>query len=120
MLNETERYRDTTDGLLWQLSCRVTNSSTKGLRCLVLCVFNFITDQWRNQPDNLVLPCKFPIIIIIHFFISFQRTSCYKSANKLYQVCSQVVNKLCSHGLFLVCNKLDGIIRLVTRLFQQV
>ena len=24
--------------------------------------------QWRSQPDNLVLLCKFEIIIIIHFF----------------------------------------------------
>jgi hypothetical protein len=27
-------------------------------------------------------------------------TSCYKSANKLLQICSQAVDKLCSHCLF--------------------
>ena len=36
------------------------------------------------------------------------QTSCYKSANKLSQVCSQAVNKLCSHCLFPVCcNKFE-------------
>ena len=44
-------------------------------------------------------------------------TSCYRSANKLLQICPQAVNKLC--WLLTTCNKLDGIIRLVTRLFQQ-
>jgi hypothetical protein len=29
-----------------------------------------------------------------------KRTSCYKSANKLLQICSQAVDKLCSHCLF--------------------
>jgi hypothetical protein len=55
-----------------------------------------------------------------------KRTSCYRSANKLSQIFSQAVDKLCSHSLFPVvvtslehavnrtCNKLDGIIRLVT------
>jgi hypothetical protein len=31
-----------------------------------------------------------------------KRTSCYRSANKLLQICSQAVDKLCSHCLFLV------------------
>ena len=26
------------------------------------------TNQWRNQPDNLVLLRKFQIIVVIHFF----------------------------------------------------
>jgi hypothetical protein len=29
-----------------------------------------------------------------------KRTSCYKSANKLLQICSQTVDKLSSHCLF--------------------
>ena len=49
-------------------------------------------------------------------------TSCYRSANKLLQICSQAVDKLCSHCLFPVvvtildqdvnnlCNKFDDII----------
>jgi hypothetical protein len=28
------------------------------------------------------------------------QTTCYNSANKLLQICSQAVNKLCSHCLF--------------------
>jgi hypothetical protein len=30
-----------------------------------------------------------------------KRTSCYRSANKLLQICSHAVDKLCSHCLFL-------------------
>ena len=27
-----------------------------------------LRSQWRSQPNNLVMPCKFCIIIIINFF----------------------------------------------------
>ena len=38
----------------------------------------------------------------------YTRTSCNKSANKLLHVCTQAVNKLCSHCLFPVCcNKFE-------------
>ena len=60
-----------------------------------------------------------------------KRTSCYKFTNKLLQICLQAVSKLSSHCLFpvvitsleqavdnLYCNKLDDIIRLVTRLLS--
>ena len=33
-------------------------------------------------------------------FLHVKRTSCYRSANKLLQICSQAVDKLCSHCLF--------------------
>ena len=75
--------------VLWQLSCRVTNSSTKGLRCLVLCVFNFITDQWRNQPDNLVPPSKFPIIN--HY--SFLYKLIVFTVNKCENICIAGLNR---------------------------
>ncbi len=60
-----------------------------------------------------------------------RKNGCYRSSNKLLQICSQVVSKLCSHclcpcllqqffnKLSTTCNKLDGIIRLAARLFQQ-
>ena len=60
-----------------------------------------------------------------------KRTSCYRSANTLLQISSQVVSKLCSHCLSVVpmlqqvwikllttCSKFDGINRLVSGLIQ--
>ena len=44
----------------------------------------------------------------VHKLSTSLQTSCNKSANKLSQVCSQAVNKLCSHCLFPVCcNKFE-------------
>ena len=59
-----------------------------------------------------------------HMVIYSSRPTHVKT-HKLLQVCSQAVNKLCSHCLFPVVvtsleqagNKLDGIIRLVAKLF---
>jgi hypothetical protein len=35
-----------------------------------------------------------------HGLARYTRQSCYKSANKLLQICSQAVDKLCSYCLF--------------------
>jgi hypothetical protein len=49
------------------------------------------------------------------------QTSCYKSVHKLstsciHTACSQLLQQVCNK-LLTICNKLDGTIRLVTRLF---
>ena len=94
------------------------------LKFIVYNIYIYILNlglRWRScteQPPEI-----FEILGLIFAGAHKKRTSCYKSANKLLQICSQAaVDKLCSHCLFPVvvtsleqavdnlCNKFDGII----------
>ena len=56
------------------INCNVMQLAMKHqkfLRCFLTSgksFFQTISNQWQNQPDNLITLCKFQAINIIHFF----------------------------------------------------
>jgi hypothetical protein len=107
-------------------SCVRTACSPKHTSCYMsankLLYTNLFT-SCRQVVFALLVPQKTQVVTCL-------QTSCYMSANKLLQICSQAVDKLCSHYLFPVVvtsleqaelqqlvTSLMALIRLVTRLF---
>ena len=66
---------------------------------LHLSCYNRIDDKRKNNNQIKKWTKKYLRERDIYTHVKLKRTSCYKSANKLLQICSQDVDKLCSHCL---------------------
>jgi hypothetical protein len=77
--------------LLQQLGTSSANTTCRQL------VNRFVTTCFQTCNNLCVNLCVFTCVACVLLRVY---TSCYKSANKLLQICSQAVNKLSSHCLF--------------------